>query len=66
MSPATLRALRRFRSDTVIVMSGTLIETIHDRLDELERDATPEQAREIRELQQLFVGLRDAVGDDRE
>lgn len=44
-------------------MTGNLIEVIDDRLNELRRNAGPEQAREIRELQQLLVGLRDAAED---
>lgn len=44
-------------------MCAQLIEVIDDRLDDLRRDAGPEQTRAIRELQQLLVGLRDAVED---
>lgn len=44
-------------------MRGDLIEVMDARLKELRRDARPEQAREIRELQQLLVGLRDVDED---
>lgn len=44
-------------------MRGQLIDVIENRLDDLQREAAPEQAREIRELQQLLVGLQDVIGD---
>lgn len=44
-------------------MRGQLIDVIEDRLDDLQHEAGPEQAREIRELQQLLVGLQDVIED---
>lgn len=44
-------------------MRGQLIDAIGDRLDDLQHEATTEQAREIRELQQLLVGLQDVIED---
>lgn len=41
-------------------MREELIDSIHDRLDEIRREAPPEQTREIREVQQMVVGVREA------
>ena len=41
-------------------MRERLLRSIHDRLDELRTETNDERSREIRGLQQLVVGAREA------
>ena len=60
MCPDTLRyppVERRFGGKT---MREKLLRSIDDRLDELRTETNEERSREIRQLQQLVVGVREA------
>ena len=41
-------------------MQEKLLRSIDDRLDELRTETNEERSREIRQLQQLVVGVREA------
>ncbi len=45
-------------------MRNELLQSIDDRLDELRTETNEEQTHEIRQLQQLLVGAREADPDD--
>ena len=47
-------------------MSEKLIDSVFERLEELRRDAGEEQSKEIREVQQLVVGVEESVETDEE
>ena len=47
-------------------MSDELIDSVYERLEELRRDVDEEQSKEIREVQQLVVGLQETVDPDEE
>ncbi|WP_254840235.1 hypothetical protein [Natronomonas marina] len=42
-------------------MREDLIDSIHDRLDEMRSEASTEQSRQIREVQQMVVGIRESA-----
>jgi len=47
-------------------MSEELVDPVFKRLEELRRDVGEERSREIREVRQLVVGVREAVETDEE
>jgi len=47
-------------------MSEKLIDSVFERLEELRRDVGEEQSKEIREVQQLVVGVEESVETDEE
>jgi hypothetical protein len=47
-------------------VSEELVDPVFERLEELRRDVGEERSREIREVQQLVVGVRETVETDEE
>ena len=47
-------------------MSEEIIDSVFERLEELRRDVGEERSREIREVQQVVVRVREAVETDEE
>jgi hypothetical protein len=47
-------------------MSEELIDSVFRRLEKLRRDIGEEQSREIREVQQLVIGIQESVETDEE
>ena len=47
-------------------MSDELIDSVYERLEELHRDVGEEQSKEIREVQQLVIGVQESVESDEE
>ena len=47
-------------------MSDELIDSVYERLEELRRDVGEEQSKEIREVQQLVIGVQESVEPDEE
>ena len=47
-------------------MSEELVDPVFKRLEELRRDVGEERSREIREVRQLVVGVREAAETDEE
>ena len=47
-------------------MSDELIDSVYERLEELRRDVGEEQSKEIREVQQLVIGVQENVEPDEE
>ena len=60
MCPDTLRYLPVEREFGGKTMREKLLRSIDDRLDELRTETNEERSREIRQLQQLVVGVREA------
>ena len=42
-------------------MTNELIDSVYERLEELRRDVDEKQSKEIREVQQLVVGVQETV-----
>jgi hypothetical protein len=47
-------------------MSDEFIDSVYERLEELRRDVGEEQSKEIREVQQLVIGVQENVEPDEE
>ena len=47
-------------------MTKELIDSVFERLEELQRDVGEEQSKQIREVQQLVVGLEETGEADEE
>ena len=47
-------------------MSDELIDSVYERLEELRRDVGEEQSKDIREVQQLVIGVQENVEPDEE
>lgn len=60
MCPDTLRYPPVEREIGGKTMQEKLLRSIDDRLDELRTETGEERSREIRQLQQLVVGVREA------
>jgi len=45
-------------------MSDEFIDSVYERLEELRRDVGEEQSKEIREVQQLVIGVQENVEPD--
>ena len=60
MCPDTLRYPPVGREIGGKTMQEKLLRSIDDRLDELRTETGEERSREIRQLQQLVVGVREA------
>ena len=60
MCPDTLRYPPVGRGIGGKTMREKLLRSIDDRLDELRTETNEERSREIRQLQQLVVGVREA------